>query len=115
MRKEDHLLEHINEKRYFFRRTCFILDPDILVEMVAIAKETKKIDDTAYYISCDVLASNSREIKLEDCNEHNQEYLRKLANQDSIEEVYEFKGENEAKKIIETYKGGDLFKFKISP
>lgn len=105
------LFEYINERKYFFRRTCFILDDDVFVEMVAIAEETKIIDDKTYSTGCEVLVSNSREIKIEDCPDEYKKYLQKLKTKDSIEEVYEFKGKKEVQKIIEDYPGDELFKF----
>lgn len=80
----DNLLS-FSEVKYYFRRTYFMVDDSLFVELVALAAESKTRTDNEEQLNCEVIDSSSRELHIDSCSE---ELARQLREQSIIKEVY---------------------------
>jgi|SRR5690606_11989498 len=93
-----------SEVKYFFRRTYFMVDDNMYVELVALAAESKIRTDHEEEVNCEVIDSSSRELYIESSSV---DFAKQLQESGIIKEVYVIT-EEQLYILKDTYKD-DLF------
>jgi len=74
-----------SEVKYYFRRTYFMVDDSLFVELVALAAESKVRTENEEQLNCEVIDSDSREIYIDSCSK---EFVSQLKENGIIKEAY---------------------------
>ncbi|MGN7300428.1 hypothetical protein [Ferdinandcohnia sp. SAFN-114] len=74
-----------SEIKYFFRRSYFMVDDNMYVELVALAAESRIRSDIEEELNCEVIDSTSRELYLDSSSV---DFAMELRESGIIKEVY---------------------------
>ncbi|MFC0273562.1 hypothetical protein ACFFIX_19410 [Metabacillus herbersteinensis] len=96
---------HVSSKKeYFFRRTFFVVDGDLFVELVALMEESTMVQGTEVQKGNEILASDSRELSF---SNYPHSFVENLSELGIIKEGYKISLE-QLQYLLSTY-NEDLF------
>lgn len=93
------------KKKFIFRRTYFVLDDNLFVELLALMVESTRIHENLLEKYNETVATASKEIKFSDVSDS---FSEKLISEQVINETFEMDKE-QFDYLLENYKEDDLF------